>query len=171
MGSLSTRIWSMFSFGGQTGRTYPRDCRLHLPTPPSLSLWMPAWSGHCIVPRSGTALNSDLWTADERQLHISMLELRAVSLTLPHLEQEVLSVTQSHRPHRVAPFGESGASAVPTVEHTSGGFVCKPPELSTPPLVLLDLSPVGGILRCLVPTMDRAIALRFFPQSCFLRRH
>ena len=42
------------------------------------------------MPGSGTALYSDLWTREECQLHISVLELRAVRLTLLHLEQEVL---------------------------------------------------------------------------------
>ena len=49
------------------------------------------WGGHCILPGSGTALFSDLWTVDKRRLHINMLELRAVRLTLLHLEQEVLA--------------------------------------------------------------------------------
>ena len=44
------------------------------------------------MPGSGTALFSNLWTADECQLHINVLELRAV-LTLLHLEQEVLGQT------------------------------------------------------------------------------
>ena len=49
--------------------------------------------GHCILPGSGTAVFSNLWTAEECQLHINMLELRAVCLTLLHLEQEVLGQT------------------------------------------------------------------------------
>ena len=39
---------------------------------------MEGWGGHCIVPRSVTVLYSDLWTRDECQLHINVLELRAV---------------------------------------------------------------------------------------------
>ena len=42
---------------------------------------MEGWGGHCIVPGSGTALFSDLWTADKHQLHINVLEIRAVRLT------------------------------------------------------------------------------------------
>ena len=38
-----------------------------------------------------TALYSDLWTRDKCQLHINVLELRAV--TLLHLEQDILSQT------------------------------------------------------------------------------
>ena len=34
--------------------------------------------------------NSDLWTKDERQLHINVLELRVVRLTRLHQEQDVL---------------------------------------------------------------------------------
>ena len=34
---------------------------------------MEGWDGHCIVPGSGMALFSDLWTADEHQLHINVL--------------------------------------------------------------------------------------------------
>ena len=45
------------------------------------------------MPGSGTALFSNLWTADKCQLHINVLELRAVLLTLLHLEQEVLGQT------------------------------------------------------------------------------
>ena len=45
---------------------------------------------HCIIPGSGTALYSDLWTREKHQLYISVLELRAVHLTLLQLEQEVL---------------------------------------------------------------------------------
>ena len=37
---LLTKIWSMHFFGGRTGSTCPRECRLCLPTPPSLSLRM-----------------------------------------------------------------------------------------------------------------------------------
>ena len=51
---------------------------------------MERWGGHCIVPGSGTALFSNLLTIDEWQLHINVLELRAVHLTLMHLEQDVL---------------------------------------------------------------------------------
>ena len=51
---------------------------------------MDGWGSHCIVCGSGTALYSKLWTREERQLHINVLELRAVRLTLLHLEQEVL---------------------------------------------------------------------------------
>ena len=47
--------------------------------------------GHCIILSSGTTRCSDLWTRDERQILINMLELRAVHLTILHLEQEVLS--------------------------------------------------------------------------------
>ena len=54
---------------------------------------MEGWGGHCILPKSGTALFSDLWTADECQLHINVLELRAVCLTLLPLEQEVQGQT------------------------------------------------------------------------------
>ena len=42
---------------------------------------MDGWGGHCIVPGSVMALYSDLWTWEERQLHINVLELRAVRLT------------------------------------------------------------------------------------------
>ena len=49
---------------------------------------MEGWGGHCIVPGSGPAIYSDLWTKDECQLHINVLELRAIRL---HLEQDVLS--------------------------------------------------------------------------------
>ena len=48
------------------------------------------WCGHCIVPGSGTALYSDLWTKDDGHLHINVLELREVHLTLLHLEQDFL---------------------------------------------------------------------------------
>ena len=51
---------------------------------------MEGWGGHCIVSGSGTVLYSDLWTRDRCQFHINVLELRAVHLTLLHLEQEVL---------------------------------------------------------------------------------
>ena len=51
---------------------------------------MEGWGSHCIVSGSVMALFSNLWTADERQLHINVLELRAVHLTLLYLEQEVL---------------------------------------------------------------------------------
>ena len=51
---------------------------------------MEGWGGNCIVPRSGTSLFSDLWSVDKRQLHINVLEFRAVHLTLLHLEQDVL---------------------------------------------------------------------------------
>ena len=54
---------------------------------------MEGWGSHCIVPGSGMVLFSDLWTADERQLHMNVLELRAVHLTLLHLAQEVLDQT------------------------------------------------------------------------------
>ena len=54
---------------------------------------MEGWGGHCIEPGSGTALYSDLWTREKHQLHINVLELRAVRLTLVHLEQEVLGQT------------------------------------------------------------------------------
>ena len=43
------------------------------------------------MPGSGTALFSDFWTVDECHLHINVLALRAVRLTLLHLEQDVLS--------------------------------------------------------------------------------
>ena len=46
-----------------------------------------------IVPGSGTALYSDLGTRDECQLHSNVLELRAVDLTLLHLEQKILDQT------------------------------------------------------------------------------
>ena len=52
---------------------------------------MEGLDGHCIVPSSGIALFSDLWTAFECRLHINVLQLRAVRLTLLHLKQEVLS--------------------------------------------------------------------------------
>ena len=42
------------------------------------------------MPGSGTVLYSDLWTKDECRLHINVLELRAVHLTLHHLEKDVL---------------------------------------------------------------------------------
>ena len=52
---------------------------------------MEGWGAHCIVPGSGMVLFSDLWTADECQLNINVLDqLRAVHLTLLHLEQEVI---------------------------------------------------------------------------------
>ena len=51
---------------------------------------MEGWGSHYIVPGSDTALYSGLWTREERQLHISVLELRAVHLALLQLEQEVL---------------------------------------------------------------------------------
>ena len=72
--SLSARIWSTHSFGGRKGSTCPKECRLHLSAPLSLSLRMRAWwgGGHCIVPGSGTLLYSNRWTRDERQLHINV---------------------------------------------------------------------------------------------------
>ena len=54
---------------------------------------MEGWGGHCIVPGSGTALYSELWTKDKCQLHVNMLELRVVHLSLLHLEQDILSQT------------------------------------------------------------------------------
>ena len=48
------------------------------------------WGSHCIVPGSDTVLFSELWRVDECQLHIYVLELRAVCLILLHLKQEVL---------------------------------------------------------------------------------
>ena len=54
---------------------------------------MEGWGGHCIVPGSGTALYSNLWTKDERQLHINVLELRAVRMTFLYLKQDVLGQT------------------------------------------------------------------------------
>ena len=60
---------------------------------------------------------------------------------------------------------ESGAPAVPTVEHSPGGLVCEPPEPSPPSLVLSDRSPVGAGLRHPVPTMDVAVTLRLPPNT------
>ena len=56
----------------------------------TMDVSMEGWGGHCIVPESGTALYSDLWTRDKCQLHINVLALRAICLTLLHLGQEVL---------------------------------------------------------------------------------
>ena len=47
------------------------------------------WGSQCIVPGLGTALFSNIWSVDKHQLHINVLELRAVCLTLLHLEQDV----------------------------------------------------------------------------------
>ena len=56
-------------------------------------------------------------------------------------------VTQSPGPHRETyAVGESGAPAVPIVEHSPSGLVHEPPEPLPPPLVLSDCSPVGGAL-------------------------
>ena len=88
----SARIWSMQSFGCQTGGTCLRECSLCLPNTITITMdaSMEGCGGHCIVPGLGTVLYSDLWTRDESQLHINVLELKAVDLTLLHLEQKVL---------------------------------------------------------------------------------
>ena len=57
---------------------------------------MITWRGGvatAFCPGSGTVLYSDLWTKDECQLHINVLELRVVRLTLLHLEQDILDQT------------------------------------------------------------------------------
>ena len=52
---------------------------------------MEGWGGHYRLPGSTTALYNGLWSKSERRLHINVLELRAVHLTLLHLEQKILS--------------------------------------------------------------------------------
>jgi len=47
---------------------------------------MEGWGGHALVAGSETALFSDLWSPEERHLHINVLELRAVILTLSRLK-------------------------------------------------------------------------------------
>ena len=54
---------------------------------------MEGWDSHCRLPGSTTALYSALWSRRESQPHINMLELRAVHLTLLHLEQEIFGQT------------------------------------------------------------------------------
>ena len=50
---------------------------------------MEGWGGHCQLPGSTTPLYNSLWSKSERRLHINVLKLRAVRLTLLHLEQEI----------------------------------------------------------------------------------
>ena len=49
---------------------------------------MDGWGNHCLELGSGTVLYSDFWT--EHQLNINVLKLRAVHLTLLHLDQGIL---------------------------------------------------------------------------------
>ena len=57
----------MYSFGDQIGSTCPREMPFMLPNTTitiTMDASMEVWGGHCIVPWSGTALYSDLWTRD-----------------------------------------------------------------------------------------------------------
>ena len=51
---------------------------------------MEGCGGHCRLSKFTTALYNGLWSQSECRLHINVLELRAVHLTLLHLEQEIL---------------------------------------------------------------------------------
>ena len=79
-----------------------------------------------------------------------------------------LPVAQSPGPHRVTSLGESGGPAVPTVEHSPGGLIHKPPEQSTAPLCRTS-HPLEAASDAL-PQPWRGLSLYAFPPIPLLKR-
>ena len=76
---------------------------------------MEGWGGHCRLPGATMACYSALWSSSECRLHINMLGVRAVCLTLLHLEREIFGqsvLIESNNMATVSYINKQGSSGL-----------------------------------------------------------
>ena len=87
---LNSLVDSMKWWSDRSNQSYGMPFRFLIPTITiTTDASMEGWGGHSIVPRSGATLFRRLWTNQECQLNINVLELQVVCLALQHLEQKL----------------------------------------------------------------------------------